>query len=192
VTLLDYPATETLRDARARYWEANGFGDDGGASKVWEIVKLGPIPIPIRNIEARKKAIRYHDLHHVLTGYDTNFAGEAEISAWELATGCSDKWVAWLIDFQILMLGLAWPHRMLRAWAWGRQTRSLYSQEFSEALLDGSVGETRKRLGLDLPRPDPGMRDVLGLGAWVLSSVVLQIGGMVGVIYGAWWAISVL
>jgi ubiquinone biosynthesis protein Coq4 len=99
LTTLTYDDDETLGHARARYWEANGFGDDGGYSKTWEIVKLGPVPIPIRNIEARKEAIRFHDLHHVVTGYDTDFTGEAEISAWELAAGCSDKWVAWLLGF---------------------------------------------------------------------------------------------
>jgi len=190
LTALIYGETETLRDARARYWEANGFGEDGGASKVWEIIKLGPIPIPIRNIEARKTAIRFHDLHHLVTGYDTYLSGEAEISAWEISTGCSDKWVAWVLDFQILMLGLYMPRRMLQAWARGRQTRSLYKETVDDALLDSRVGETRTRLGLAQPLPVPGLRDALGLSIWVLASLLLQLGGLIGLLYGVWWVIG--
>ena len=48
MTALTFDESEIVRDARRRYWEANGFGDDGGASKTWEIVKFGPLPIPIR------------------------------------------------------------------------------------------------------------------------------------------------
>ena len=184
---LTYDDDETLREARSRYWEANGFGDDGGFSKTWEIVKLGPIPIPIRNIDARKNAIRYHDVHHLVTGYDTDFAGEAEISAWELATGCGDKWVAWLLGFQILVLGLATPRRMLQAWARGRQTRSLYAEPFDDALLDSTVAQIRERLGLDQPVTAPGPADMLGLAAWTLASFVLQLGGLLGVLGGIWW-----
>lgn len=31
----------------------------------------------------RKKAVPYHDLHHVLTGYPFSPAGEFEMAAWE-------------------------------------------------------------------------------------------------------------
>ncbi|MDP6946735.1 MAG: hypothetical protein QF464_21475, partial [Myxococcota bacterium] len=179
---LTYEDHETLREARKRYWAANGFGDDGGYSKTWEIVKLGPIPIPIRNIEARKKTIQFHDLHHLVTGYDTDFTGETEISAWELATGCSDKWVAWVLDFQILVLGMATPKRMLQAWARGRKTRCLYAEPFDDALLAHTVGEMRTKLGLDQLLPTPGVTDILGLGAWTLMSFAVQLGGLLAVI----------
>ena len=187
---LNYRDDETLRAARERYWAANGFGDDGGFSKTWEIVKLGPIPIPIRNIDARKIAIRYHDLHHVLTGYQTDFAGETEISAWELSTGCSDKWVGWVLGFQILTLGMIAPRRMLQAWARGRHTQCLYAEEFNDALLDSTVGETRKRLGLDQALPAPALADYFGIGVWTLGSFAVQLAGLLAVLGGLWWGIS--
>jgi len=183
-------ADETLRVARARYWEANGFGDDGGESKTWEIVKIGPIPIPIRNIEARKSAIRYHDLHHVVTGYDTSFAGEAEISAWELRTGCADQWVAWLLGFQILLFGLWSPRRMLRAWTRGGHTQSLYTEDFNDALLDSTVGEVRQRLGLDQAIASPTLFDRMSLIFWTLASVVGQAGALGAAVYALIWLVS--
>jgi NADPH:quinone reductase-like Zn-dependent oxidoreductase len=32
--------------------------------------------------------VKLHDIHHVLTGYDTTWRGKAEIGAWEIASGC--------------------------------------------------------------------------------------------------------
>jgi len=187
---LTYADTETLRDARARYWAANDFGDDGGYSKKWEIIKLGPMPIPVRNVEARKDAIRYHDLHHLITGYDTDLAGEAEISAWELATGCGSKWVAWILDLQGLLLGLAWPGRLLRAWTRGRHSRNLYSEPFDDALLSTTVGELRVKLALDQPVPAPSAGDRVSLIAWITGSIVGHLAGLAVVVGGIWWIIA--
>ena len=49
--------------------------------------------------------MRYHDLHHILTEYDTTWTGEAEVSAWELATGCKNYLAAWILDGLIIPLG---------------------------------------------------------------------------------------
>ena len=182
--------TDSLRVARARYWADNGFGDDGGESKTWEIVKIGPIPIPILNVEARKEAIRFHDLHHVLTGYSTSCVGEAEISAWELSSGCRDKWVAWVLGFQILVLGLVAPKRMLRAWTRGRRTRNLYAETIDEALLDSLVSAQRKRLGLDAPVPEPGPMDAMGFVLWCGLSVLVQGGAVVAGLTVLWWGVQ--
>ncbi len=149
MTILLYDDSEIMRDARLRYWQANEFGDDGGYNKKWEVVKVGPIPLPVRNVEGRKQAIRFHDIHHLVTGYDTDLVGEGEISAWELAAGCGNQWFAWVIDLQGLLMSLAHPKRSLHAWACGRQSKSLYGEEFSESMLDMSVGEMRQKLALE-------------------------------------------
>src|SRR5690348_8708353 len=83
-----YPDELTMREARDRYFEANRFGADGGYASKWVDIKLGPIPMPFPNTASRVRAVKYHDLHHVLTGYDTDWRGEFEISAWEIAAGC--------------------------------------------------------------------------------------------------------
>jgi hypothetical protein len=55
-------------------------------------VKLnsGRLKLAFPNTQARIRAVRYHDLHHVVTDYETNWKGESEIGAWEVATGCRD------------------------------------------------------------------------------------------------------
>lgn len=163
----------TLGEARAAYFEANGFGSDGGYSKTWEIIKLGPVPIPIRNSRARVAALQRHDLHHVLTGYQTDLAGEAEISAWEIASGCADMWFAWLINTQGIGLGLlVAPRRTWTAFIRGRHTRNLYREDFTDELLQRRVAPARSRLGLDNPPPAATLSDRLHFAMWAGLIVV--------------------
>src|SRR6478752_6208121 len=85
-----YAPSLTLREARDLYFRSNGFGEDGGYGDAWVDFKLGPVPFPFPNTAARIKAVKVHDLHHIVTGYRTNFVGELEISAWEIGGGCED------------------------------------------------------------------------------------------------------
>src|SRR5688572_30034252 len=96
--LVDYPENITMREARAMYFQANGFGASGGYDDAWVDFKLGPIPLPFPNTKARIEAVRFHDLHHLLTGYDTDITGEFEISAWEIAAGCKRFPAAWALN----------------------------------------------------------------------------------------------
>src|SRR5262249_1871660 len=148
------PDARTLREARARYWKENGFGADGGDSLRVVPVKLGPITLPLPNTPGRRSAVRYHDLHHVLAGYDTRPGGEAESSAFELGGGCAREWFAWGINSQGLLLGLfTRPGALLPAFARGRQTRNLYGRRLDAELLERTVSEVRSELCLDRPVP---------------------------------------
>ena len=115
----------TLGAARAAYYERNHFGADGGDALDWVPVKMLGITFKIPNSEGRRRAVRFHDLHHVLTGYQTDFRGEAEIGAWELASGCLRWPAATVLNLFALALGIVLaPGRMARAWARGRHTRN--------------------------------------------------------------------
>lgn len=163
----------SLGAARATYYEVNGFGSDGGDSLDWVPLKLWKITLKIPNSEGRKKAVRYHDLHHVVTGYGTSWAGEAEIGAWELASGCLRFPVATVLNLSILAIGLVIaPGRVARAWARGRQTRNLYSEDSIEPLLPRSVESTRARLGLDRT-VSIRVRDVLGMLATAVPALAV-------------------
>ena len=70
-----YDPTLTMEAARAQYFRDNGFGDDGGYDDPWVDFKLGPVPMPFPNSKGRLRAVRYHDLHHILTGYQTDLRG---------------------------------------------------------------------------------------------------------------------
>ena len=140
----------SMREARSRYFLDNGFGEDGGYAKAWVSVRLGPLPLAFPNTAARVRAVRFHDLHHVVTGYATDAVGEAEIGAWEIASGCAGFAAAWILNLFALVLGLASdPAATWRAFLRGRRTRNLYRAAYDEALLAARVGEVRARLGLD-------------------------------------------
>jgi hypothetical protein len=143
--LVAYPEGLPLRDARRIYFDANNFGPDGGYASKWVDFKLGKIPFPVPNTAGRVRAVRFHDLHHVLTGYDTNTIGEFEISAWEIAAGCKDFAAAWALNFSGMFAGaLVAPGRMFRAFARGRRSRTCYGEPF-EPLLELTVAEARAR-----------------------------------------------
>lgn len=140
--------TLTLREARARYFEDNGFGENGGYDDAWVDFKLGPIPFPFPNTAPRVRAVKYHDLHHVLTGYRTDFWGEMEISAWEIGAGCKDFVAAWQLNLGGMGMGaLGKPRRTFRAFVRGRRSQSLYGRDF-EPLLDLTVAEAREQIGV--------------------------------------------
>ena len=140
---------ETVREARARYFEEAGLSEAGYQAR-WVVLRAGPVPIPLPNVPARRRAVRLHDLHHVATGYDTSWTGEAEISAWELGGGCGQYAAAWLLGLGAVSVGLVIaPRRTWRAFRRGRRSRSLYGGVFSEELLELTVPALRARLRLD-------------------------------------------
>jgi hypothetical protein len=176
-------ATLATREARERYFRENGFGEDGGYGARWVKFRMGPLRFAIPNTPARVRAVRYHDLHHVVTGYATDWTGEGEIGAWELASGCAGFVAAWVLNLYALAIGLVVaPRAMWRAFVRGRHTRNLYRTPWSEGLLDAPVRELRARLGLGAARaPEAGPADgalfvvtaaaALGLAAATLAAL---------------------
>lgn len=140
-----YAHDMTMRTARDLYFEVNGFGADGGYDDAWVDFKIGPVPLPFPNTAGRVAAVKFHDLHHVLTGYETNASGEFEISAWEIGAGCKGFPTAWAINSGGMIAGLlSSPRRTFAAFVRGRRSRSLYAEAF-EPLLDETVGEMRAK-----------------------------------------------
>lgn len=174
--LTSYEAGWTMRQARDHYFAVNGFGPDGGYGDAWVDFKLGPLPLPFPNTAGRVQAVRYHDLHHILTGYDTDTLGEFEISAWEIGAGCGDFVAAWQLNLGGLFAGLvSAPRRAFRAFVRGRRGRSLYGEDY-DALLDTTVAELRARSGADGPPPRPSATD------YVLFGLAAATGFLVGML----------
>jgi hypothetical protein len=163
-----YDDTLTLRAARRIYFDANGFGE-GGYDAKWVTAKMGPIPIAFPNSPERVRSVRLHDLHHVVTHYTTDWTGEGEIGAWEIASSCRDHYAAWLLNSFAMGIGTAIaPGAMWRAFVRGRQTRNLYDREFDEAMLEGTVGDLRARLGLAGAARRGTAADAIAFAGWTL------------------------
>ena len=170
-----YDGALRVREARAQYFAANGFGD-GGYDAKWVKLALGPVPFAFPNSAARVRAVRLHDLHHVATGYDTSVLGEAEIGAWEIGSSCRGFVAAWVLNLYAMMLGL-WidPGAVFRAFVRGRHTGNLYRGEWDERLLDGSVGELRQGLRLTGAVPAGTVADRAAFFGWTTLSALLTL-----------------
>ena len=118
----------TVVTAVERYMQVNGFTRAEYTAKSVP-VKVGPLTIRMPNGPARQRAIAQHDVHHVLTGYHTDLAGEAEIGAFELRAGCTSFFL-WMINLAAVAAGLfIAPRRVLRAFRRARGSKTLYALE---------------------------------------------------------------
>jgi hypothetical protein len=135
------PAREALR----LHYAASRLPADGGrGARHWKL-ELGPLALRLRNFEWRRRALPYHDLHHVLTGYACTPGGELEMAAWEFAAGRFPSVLSTLFCLPLVGAGaLVAPRRSFRAFVRGRHSRTLYcSQEDPFGL---SVRELREKL----------------------------------------------
>jgi hypothetical protein len=149
-----YADTMTLLAARAAFFEEASLGVDGGYGARWVRVEAKPFPFFFPNSRGRVAAAKLHDLHHVATEYRSDWVGEAEIAAWEIAGGCGPYGWAWLLNAGAFAVGLFLaPRRVFRAFVRGRGVRNLYHRGFAESALESTtVGSLRRQLGLDAPR----------------------------------------
>ncbi|MDB4969244.1 MAG: hypothetical protein JWN44_4933 [Myxococcales bacterium] len=176
----------TLLDARDEYFRVNQFGPNGGYDDAWVDFKLGPIPLPFPNSPGRKRAVRFHDLHHTLTGYATDARGEFEISAWEIGSGCAGYLAAWQLNLGGMVAGmLAAPRRTWRAFLRGRQSRNLYRSQYDDALLSRRVAEMRRELALDRPLATARAADVALFALALVAGLAVGLVFMVLMIPGA-------
>ena len=138
----------SMREARDLYFKQNGFNLDHYSASTFTI-KLAGIPFTFPSTAARKRALPLHDFHHILTGYGTNWVGEAEIGAWELRAGCNSFITYWLNGWGVVIGMFMSPRRVWRAFRSARGQHTLYREsEPYAALLESTVGALRRKLGI--------------------------------------------
>jgi hypothetical protein len=118
----------TLQDELASFYKRSGFGDVVGARSLTVPVYTGCLLVPLPNIETRRRFLKYHDLHHLVTGYSVGRIGEGEVSAWELGTGSAFvSPMLGVMNLIALSTGLVLePRRMWRAFRLGCASCNLY------------------------------------------------------------------
>jgi hypothetical protein len=199
-TAVHYDPNMSVLSARTRYFVENQFGEDGGYNDRWVILaKLGPLKLGFPNTAGRIRAVRRHDLHHLVTGYDTDFIGEAEIAAWELGSGCANFRAAWVLNHLALPIGmLRAPARMARAFARGCNSKNLYAEPFTDALLHERLGAMRDRLGV-IPAAGASLtseqrarfRRTVALGfTGQLLAIAVLVGLLAALVLGTIWLIG--
>jgi len=118
-----------------QYYIKSPFGEDGGLFTDIAHVYVGPYLIPIRNSPQRKAVIPYHDLHHMVSGYNNSRIGEGEVGAWELGTNCWNRPVTVPLNLGGMVTGLLYsPSRLYKAFILGCQCRNLYNLDLTKII----------------------------------------------------------
>ena len=146
-----YESTQTVNQSLELYFVKENLGKDGGLNEAWGRIKIWKFHIPIPNTNARKKALVFHDIHHIVTGYDGDWRGEVSIGAWEIASGCGEYYVAWYLNLGAMGVGLfIYPRSVFQAFIRGKRTENLYHHTIpKEQVMSLQVGELQKKLKLD-------------------------------------------
>jgi len=147
------PSSASVRGARDAYLKENDF-DMQQYDMDWVPVNLFGLRVSIPNPRIRKLAVRYHDLHHLMTGYGTDEIGEVQISVWELKSGIRNFgiFVPLLIATQIILGLVHSPKTVLSTWKsipTGRHVKKP-SYAYYEACLKLTMGELRQAHGLPI------------------------------------------
>lgn len=142
-----------VKDGLDAYLDENGFDIAEYKAPTFRLKVFGRY-FDARNSPDRQWAIPLHDLHHLATGYGTDWVGEAEIGIWELRAGCRTFIVYWLNAMATLIGFVIAPGRVVAAYRAARGAHALYRQGLSyEAVLEMTIGELRARLGV----PEEGL-----------------------------------
>lgn len=159
---MEVDETMTLREAKAFFYKKNRFPSDGGVSKnKWAPVACRDLKVYLPNFKWRRKALPYHDLHHVLTGYEFRPTGEFQIAAWEFAAGKYPNIYTTLFCIPLVSLGaILIPARTFKAFVRGRKSKTLYSVNDYEKLLDRKVFDVKKEI-ISSEQVDPCFEDYL-------------------------------
>ena len=170
-----YPDRLPLLNARALFFQDAKLGPNGGYGDRWVRVKSKPIPFYFPNLPSRVAAARLHDLHHIAAEYETDWPGEAEIAAWEIASGCARYRAAWILNLGGFGAGLVVaPRRLFRAFLRGRRAKTnLYKTGFDESRLNEiSVGTLRDQLGLRVPVSPASDTDMILFVLWCVPAIL--------------------
>jgi len=132
----------TGKQALQSFYAKEGLPEHGNVTVWVDWGRMFGMPVPIPNIFGRTKVLPYHDMHHLVTGYATDEAGEGEVAAWCMAAG-GGPLLAWVYDPFAAGLGfIRFPKRVIAAWKQGRKARTLYHVPI-EQLLDMEVEEIK-------------------------------------------------
>jgi hypothetical protein len=182
----------TLAEARSLFFTRSGLGDDGGYNARWVRVETKPFPVYLPNTARRVEAAKLHDLHHIANEYETDWAGEAEIAAWEIASGCGRHLWAWFLNLGAFTVGMfLFPKRLYRAFVRGRHCANLYRDGFSESELpEKTVEWLRARLRSKADREETTPGDQIAFAFWCVVGVIYHAAWFAAGAAILWWIVT--
>ncbi len=117
----------TTKEALIGFYNFNRLNLKSDFSSHCVRVYIGCILAPVPNLNARKKYLKFHDLHHIMAGYGIDRIGESEISAWELGSRSCRKPIISIMNLFALSTGfILSPSRVINAFYRGCRSKNLY------------------------------------------------------------------
>jgi hypothetical protein len=177
----------TTGQAIQDFYDRHDFGDEGGANEKYAWIKFGFFSIPIPNAESRRQNVYLHDVHHILTGFDTTWKGESSVSAWEVASGgWQNLYFPWLLTLWAMGLGvLFYPSNILAAFRQGLSMNNALVCGLSKSdMYKHSVEDLRQLLS------NKPVRNKNPYG-WMAFSFLIFLTPLIIGLFGIWAIVSV-
>jgi hypothetical protein len=186
--------SSTVQQALTAYFKAYDLGDEGGLNRRWGKIRVWKFYVPIPNTAARRKALVFHDIHHIVTGYGGNWKGEVSISAWEIASGCGKYYAAWILDLWGMGIGLViYPKNVYRAFVRGLRTKNLYINTIpQDEALGMPIPELKKKLLLDHEHTEPAsLKEIFSFIRWsAAGTVAYAVPFVIPYVLLIWWLLK--
>ena len=129
----------TIQEALIGFYKYNKLNLTADFSSHCVRVYIGCILAPVPNINARKKYLKFHDLHHIMAEYGIDRVGESQISAWELGSRSCRKPLISIMNLFALSTGfILKPKLVTEAFYRGCRSKNLYylSEGMTESDID--------------------------------------------------------
>ncbi|WP_322069916.1 hypothetical protein [Paraburkholderia bannensis] len=169
----------TLQQELDDFYRRCGFAPSKGPHPRTVPVFTGCLLVPMPNIETRHRYLKYHDLHHMITGFSVGRIGEGEVSAWELGTG-SMLASPLLGIMNLIALSTGWvlqPRRMWRAFSLGCRSCNLYSPKTRKAIDAAqwaNVAELRADFLGEKEGSGPGVLRRVEFAAYITVAMIIH------------------
>lgn len=125
------------------------FGSAAAAGRWWTFEVWG-VTLYCYNFTWRRRALAYHDLHHVVTGYPCNMKGEMQVATWEFAAGPCPSRFGQLFCLPLVAMGAAaMPRKTFTAYRNGRRSKSLFACDVNASITSKPVFEIRRKVQVD-------------------------------------------
>lgn len=139
-SIASHKSETPLDDALHTFYANSGFDVETGKRPLFVDVFIGCLLVPLPNVDTRRKYLKYHDLHHVITGFDASQIGEGEVSAWELGTWSLIHPILMFMNLIAISTALAIsPKRVFKAYLLGCKSRNLYCPKVRRRIDSGEL-----------------------------------------------------
>jgi hypothetical protein len=169
----------TVREALIGFYKFNQLNLAQDFESHCVRVYVGCILAPVPNISARKKYLKFHDMHHIMSGYGIDRIGESQISAWELGSRSCRKPLISIMNLFALSTGfILSPKKVTQAFYRGCRSKNLYymSDSMTEDDIDQLDMESTKAQHLEIkPLINNKLLRTIEFSGYVFFSMIIHV-----------------